>query len=67
MGAGHCQWGEFTDRNVCNIIWSVGLLAAAGEVVTHGRTESQTIIMDDIRSPECIERQKYILDNIHDS
>ncbi len=19
MGAGHCQWGGFTDRNVCNI------------------------------------------------
>ncbi len=19
MGAGHCQWGGFTDQNVCNI------------------------------------------------
>ncbi len=19
IGAGHCQWGGFTDRNVCNI------------------------------------------------
>ncbi len=27
-------------------IRSIGLLAAAGEVVTHERTESQTIIMD---------------------
>ncbi len=33
MGAGHCQWGGFTDRNVCNI----GPLAAAGQRVTDGR------------------------------
>ncbi len=40
MGAGHCQWGGFTDRNVCNI-WPLGSLAAAGECVTHGRKEGK--------------------------
>ena len=27
-------------------VWAIGLLAAAGEVVTEERKESQTIIMD---------------------
>ncbi len=42
MGAGHCPWGGFADRNVGNIpkIMPVGPLAATGEVATHGRKES---------------------------
>ncbi len=43
MGAGHCQWGGFTDRNVCNIhgeeIRPLGSLPASGGRVTHGRKE----------------------------
>ncbi len=35
MGAGHCQFGGFTDRNVCNI-HGEGHLAAGGHV-THRR------------------------------
>ncbi len=61
MGAGHCPWGGYTDRIVCNVHGEERLayqkscpLAAAEEVVTDGRTdgwmdgqrESQTIIMD---------------------
>ncbi len=38
MGAGHCPWGGYTDRIVCNI----GPLAAAGEVVTDGHTDRIT-------------------------
>ncbi len=46
-------------------LWSVGPLAAAGEVVTDGRThthtESQTIIMD-VFNPGV---NTYVLMNIH--
>ncbi len=57
IGAGHCQWGGCTDRNVCNIygaehlasrypirmpkIKPLGPLAAAGERVTDGRKEGK--------------------------
>ncbi len=39
MGAGYCQWGGLTDRNVCNIpkIMPIGQSAAAGEAKTNGR------------------------------
>ncbi len=45
MGAGHCQWGWFADRNVCghiSKIMSIGPLAEAGEVVTDGHTHGHT-------------------------
>ncbi len=47
MGAGHCQWGGFTDRNVCNIpkLRPLGPLAAEGERVTHGRKARKYIMM----------------------
>ena len=51
IGAGHCQWGGCTDRNVCNIhggahllmpkIKPIGPTAAAGGRVTHGRKEGK--------------------------
>ncbi len=43
MGAGHCQWGGFADRNVCNIpiFRSLGPVAAAGDRVTDGRKEGK--------------------------
>ncbi len=37
MGAGYCQWGGLTIRN----IMSVGPTAAAGEAVTDGRTDGK--------------------------
>ncbi len=57
MGAGYCQWGGLTDRNICNILWkhthciaimSVGPTPAAGEAVTDARKESYEIYYDNI-------------------
>ncbi len=42
MGAGYCQWGGLTDRNIYNhspLHVYIGPLATAGEPVTHARKE----------------------------
>ncbi len=49
MGAGYCQWGGITNRNICNIygdahipkIMPTGPSAAAGEVETYVRKEGR--------------------------
>ncbi len=48
MGAGHCQWGGFTDRNVCNIHGeehlaprSIGFSRRACDTQKEGRKEGK--------------------------
>ncbi len=46
MGAGYCQWGGFTDRNIDNTFFRpLGPLAAAGERVTYGSKARKYIMM----------------------
>ena len=58
MGAGHCQWGGFTDQMY--VIIPLGPSAAAGEAKTHGRKARKYIRMRDFRFRFSLQQSAFV-------